>query len=93
MTRNRDNVVLIAVNLDPHHAQSASFEVPLWELDLPDWAVVEVEDLFSGHKFTWHGKVQQSGSTPTSTPAPSGGSPRPASPAERVEPTERPART
>jgi starch synthase (maltosyl-transferring) len=59
MTKNRDNVILIAVNLDPHHAQSASFEVPLWELGLSDWADVEVEDLFSGQKFTWHGKVQQ----------------------------------
>jgi starch synthase (maltosyl-transferring) len=59
MTPARDNVVLIAVNLDPHHAQSASFEVPLWELDLPDWAVVEVEDLLDGHRFSWHGKVQQ----------------------------------
>jgi starch synthase (maltosyl-transferring) len=59
MTAAKDNIVLIAVNLDPHHAQSASFEVPLWELDLPDWAAVEVEDLLDGHKFTWHGKVQQ----------------------------------
>ncbi len=59
MSASRDNVILIAVNLDPHHAQSASFEVPLWELDLPDWTDVEVEDLLDGHKFTWHGKVQQ----------------------------------
>jgi starch synthase (maltosyl-transferring) len=59
MTPARDNIVLIAVNLDPHHAQSASFEVPLWELDLSDWAAVEVEDLLDGHRFTWHGKVQQ----------------------------------
>ena len=24
-------MVLVAVNLDPHHAQEADFEVPLWE--------------------------------------------------------------
>ncbi len=58
MTAARDNIVLIAVNLDPHHAQAAHFEVPLWELNLPDWAEVEVEDLFSGQRFTWHGKMQ-----------------------------------
>jgi starch synthase (maltosyl-transferring) len=59
MTAAKDNVILIAVNLDPHHPQSCQFEVPLWELALPDWASVAVEDLFSGHCFTWQGKVQQ----------------------------------
>ncbi len=59
MTAAKDNIVLIAVNLDPHHAQSAAFEVPLWEFDLPDWAAVQVEDLLDGHRFTWQGKVQQ----------------------------------
>jgi starch synthase (maltosyl-transferring) len=59
MTAAKDNVILIAVNLDPHHAQACQFEVPLWELALPDWASVAVEDLFSGHRFTWQGKVQQ----------------------------------
>jgi starch synthase (maltosyl-transferring) len=46
------------VNLDPHHAQEADFEVPLWEFGLPDHATVEVEDVVSGHRFTWTGKVQ-----------------------------------
>ncbi len=59
MTAARDNIILIAVNLDPHHGQSASFEVPLWELDLPDWAQVEVEDLLEDRRFTWQGKIQQ----------------------------------
>jgi starch synthase (maltosyl-transferring) len=59
MTAAKDNVILMAVNLDPHHPQSCQFEVPLWELALPDWASVAVEDLFSGHSFTWHGKMQQ----------------------------------
>jgi starch synthase (maltosyl-transferring) len=58
VTAAKDNIVLIAVNLDPHHAQAAHFEVPLWELNLPDWADVEAEDLFTGNKFAWHGKVQ-----------------------------------
>jgi starch synthase (maltosyl-transferring) len=58
MTPAKDNIILIAVNLDPHHAQAANFEVPLWELNLPDWAEVEVEDLFTDSRFVWHGKVQ-----------------------------------
>ena len=38
--------------------QGAHFEVPLWEFGLPDDASIEVEDLVTGHRFTWHGKVQ-----------------------------------
>jgi starch synthase (maltosyl-transferring) len=50
--------VLIAVNLDPHAAQGAHFEVPLWEFGLGDEANVDVEDLATGEKMTWAGKVQ-----------------------------------
>jgi starch synthase (maltosyl-transferring) len=42
------NIVLVAVNLDPHHVQAAHFEVPLWELGLPDHASIGVEDLVTG---------------------------------------------
>jgi len=33
--------------------------VPLWEFGLDDQAAVAVEDLAQGHRFDWHGKVQQ----------------------------------
>ncbi len=52
------NVVLVAVNLDPHHLQAAHFEVPLWQYGLPDHAAIGVEDLVTGARFTWSGKVQ-----------------------------------
>ncbi len=58
MTPAKDDVLLFAVNLDPHNAQSAHFEVPLWEFGLPDEAAIGVEDLVTGALFTWHGKVQ-----------------------------------
>ena len=57
-TPDLSNFVLVAVNLDPHHGQGAHFEVPLWEFGLPDDASIEVEDLVTGYRFTWHGKVQ-----------------------------------
>jgi starch synthase (maltosyl-transferring) len=59
MTRAKDNAILVAVNLDPDNGQQAHFEVPLWEFGLPDHASIQVEDLLSGHRFTWNGKVQQ----------------------------------
>ncbi|TCR68274.1 alpha-1,4-glucan:maltose-1-phosphate maltosyltransferase [Bosea sp. BK604] len=53
-----DEIVLVAVNLDPFASQYAEIEVPLWEFGLPDNASVSVEDLMQGHRFEWHGKIQ-----------------------------------
>jgi len=57
-TADLSNFILIAISLDPHHAQEAHFELPLWELGLPDDADLQGEDLMNGHRWTWHGKVQ-----------------------------------
>ncbi|MGA4474630.1 alpha-1,4-glucan--maltose-1-phosphate maltosyltransferase [Ectopseudomonas chengduensis] len=57
-TADLSNFILVAVSLDPHHAQEAHFELPLWELGLPDDASLAGEDLMNGHRWTWHGKVQ-----------------------------------
>ncbi|WP_421996843.1 alpha-1,4-glucan--maltose-1-phosphate maltosyltransferase [Reyranella sp.] len=54
----RQDMILVAVSLDPHNAQEADFEVPLWEWQMPDDGTVEVEDLVHGNRFSWHGKVQ-----------------------------------
>ena len=53
-----DDLIMVMVNLDPHHAQEADFEVPLWEFGLPDDGAVNVEDLNEGHRFEWRGKMQ-----------------------------------
>ncbi len=57
-TEDLSSFLLFHVNLDPHNAQGAHFEVPLWEFGLPDDASIEVEDLVTGHRFVWHGKMQ-----------------------------------
>jgi len=60
--RTRDRrlreMVLVAVNLDPHHVQEATFELPLWEFGLPDQGSLRVEDLVRGNAFTLTGKLQ-----------------------------------
>lgn len=53
-----DSFILVAVSLDPRLPQAAHFEVPLWEFGLPDHASIAVEDLVTGARFTWAGKVQ-----------------------------------
>ncbi|WAJ35528.1 alpha-1,4-glucan--maltose-1-phosphate maltosyltransferase [Pseudomonas sp. GOM7] len=57
-TEDLRNFILVAVSLDPYDAQEAHFELPLWELGLPDDAALDGEDLMNGHRWTWHGKVQ-----------------------------------
>lgn len=57
-TADKSDFLLFAVNLDPINAQGAHFEVPLWEFALPDDASIEVENLLTGERFTWAGKVQ-----------------------------------
>ncbi|MGK2921686.1 MAG: alpha-1,4-glucan--maltose-1-phosphate maltosyltransferase [Methyloceanibacter sp.] len=68
MSAERDNLVIVAVNLDPHSAQGADFEVPLWEFGLPDNASIEAVDLVEDKRFTWNGKVQHVWLDPTIQP-------------------------
>jgi starch synthase (maltosyl-transferring) len=68
MTETKDNALLVAVNLDPHHAQSCSFEVPLWEFGLPDHASMNAEELLGGARVRWHGKVQHMHLDPQANP-------------------------
>jgi starch synthase (maltosyl-transferring) len=58
-TAGRENVILVAVNLDPYAAQEADIELPLWRWKMPDDASLAVEDLMRGHIFGWHGKMQR----------------------------------
>ncbi|MCB9959310.1 MAG: alpha-1,4-glucan--maltose-1-phosphate maltosyltransferase [Rhodospirillaceae bacterium] len=58
ITADRSNFVMCAVNLDPHRPHEAHFELPLWKLNLPDWATVTVEELIGGYSFEWTGKHQ-----------------------------------
>jgi starch synthase (maltosyl-transferring) len=56
--------VLVLVSLDPHNSQPVSFEIPLWEWGLTDSDVVSAEDILTGERFVWHGKLQQTVLTP-----------------------------
>ncbi|MBS0223156.1 MAG: alpha-1,4-glucan--maltose-1-phosphate maltosyltransferase [Proteobacteria bacterium] len=55
----QDDMILVAVCLDPHHVQETDFELPLWEWKLPDSGSLAAEDLMTGHRFTWTGKNQR----------------------------------
>ncbi|RKP57513.1 maltotransferase domain-containing protein [Pararobbsia silviterrae] len=58
-TRSRNNVLVIAINLDPHQTQEAAIDVPLSRFGLPDDATLHVEDQVTGAHFDWHGHHQR----------------------------------
>ncbi len=60
----RDNVVLVAVSLDPFNTQSAAIELPLWRWSLPDHASLACADLVHDTQFTLAGKYQRVTLTP-----------------------------
>jgi starch synthase (maltosyl-transferring) len=65
---SHEDMILVAVSLDPHHVQEAVFEIPLWEWRLPDHGSLAVEDLMRGHRFVWTGKLQRVRLDPSDLP-------------------------
>ncbi|WP_296349229.1 alpha-1,4-glucan--maltose-1-phosphate maltosyltransferase [Reyranella sp.] len=63
-----DDMILVAVSLDPHGPQHANFELPLWEWKLPDDGVLQVEDLVRDARFAWQGKMQSVSLNPATLP-------------------------
>ncbi len=55
-TENHADVILVVVNLDPHHTQSGWVELSTEALDLPLDAHYQVHDLLSDSRFLWHGR-------------------------------------
>ncbi|MFL6292191.1 MAG: alpha-1,4-glucan--maltose-1-phosphate maltosyltransferase, partial [Thermoanaerobaculia bacterium] len=53
--REEDNLILVAVNLDPHHVQASWIELDLAELGLESDQPFQVHDLLTGARYLWHG--------------------------------------
>ncbi|WP_188608220.1 maltotransferase domain-containing protein [Chelatococcus reniformis] len=68
ITPERDDCVLVLINLDPHNRQECTYEVPLWQFGLPDDASIDAEDLLAGGSFTLYGKTHRIALEPDSRP-------------------------
>ncbi|HEY4057508.1 MAG TPA: alpha-1,4-glucan--maltose-1-phosphate maltosyltransferase [Kofleriaceae bacterium] len=53
--RVAEDVILVVVNLDPHHTHRAWVTLDLAELGLPSDGTFQVHDLLGDAHFTWHG--------------------------------------
>ncbi|MBN2428925.1 MAG: alpha-1,4-glucan--maltose-1-phosphate maltosyltransferase [Deltaproteobacteria bacterium] len=54
-TEDLEDILLVVVNLDPHHMHSGWLEIPLQELGLPPQQPYQVHDLLSEARFLWNG--------------------------------------
>jgi starch synthase (maltosyl-transferring) len=50
-----DNLILVAVNLDPHHTQSGWVELPLADWGIDPTQSFDVHDLLGDARYTWRG--------------------------------------
>jgi len=54
-SEDRQNTILVVVNLDPHHPPSGWVELPLEELGLQPGQPYQVHDLLGGARYLWEG--------------------------------------
>jgi starch synthase (maltosyl-transferring) len=52
---DRSNLLVVVVNLDPHHTQAGFVTLPLDELEIPHDRAFEAEDLLGGERYLWNG--------------------------------------
>jgi starch synthase (maltosyl-transferring) len=55
-TEDRENTLLVVVNLDPHHVQRGWLELPLGEFELPVRGSYQMHDLLTGARHLWQGE-------------------------------------
>ncbi len=67
--RDREDVVLTIVNLDPEHVQTGWTYLNLSELDLPVAGTYEAADVLSGEVYTWKGEANYVSLDPAKSPA------------------------
>jgi starch synthase (maltosyl-transferring) len=67
--RSGENLVLVIVNLDPHHTQSGWLNLPLAELGLPEHDAYDLHDLLGGERYSWYGSASYIQLNPHVVPA------------------------
>jgi len=68
-TEDLNNVIVVVVNLDPHHTQSGWLELPAEELGLDPKQPFQVHDLLTDARYLWHGTRNYVELNPQSVPA------------------------
>jgi starch synthase (maltosyl-transferring) len=56
MTAARDNIIVVAVNLDPHRKQHSFVELPIEQFGSMESDAYQVHDLLTDVRYIWHGR-------------------------------------
>jgi starch synthase (maltosyl-transferring) len=56
MTRSLDNIILVAVNLDPYQSHNAFIHVPLEAMGMTESDTYQVHDLLADTRYLWTGR-------------------------------------
>jgi starch synthase (maltosyl-transferring) len=54
-TGDRSNIIVVVVNLDPHHTQSGWVDLPVESFQLDPHQLYQVHDLLTDARYFWHG--------------------------------------
>jgi len=68
-TEDFSNIILTAVNLDPHHVQEGWLQVPLDELGIAENEIFQVHELIGDSRYLWQGKDNYVRLDPAASPA------------------------
>jgi starch synthase (maltosyl-transferring) len=63
------NLVVMVVNLDPHHTQAGFVTLPLDELKIEEDRPYQANDLLTGARYVWNGRRNYVELNPASVPA------------------------
>lgn len=66
---DRSNLILTAVNLDPHHPQEGWVQLPIWEWGMKNDEPYQAHDLLSGARYAWQGEWNYVRLDPSISPA------------------------
>jgi starch synthase (maltosyl-transferring) len=69
MASDRSNVIVVAVNLDPHNAHESEIELPLADFGLKPDQEFSLEEAFTGRVLSWCGPRQRVALDPETNPA------------------------
>jgi starch synthase (maltosyl-transferring) len=68
-TSDGSNLILVAVNLDPHQPQEGWVQLPLWEWGMKDDEPYQVHDLLNNARYVWQGEWNYIRLDPAISPA------------------------
>lgn len=63
------NLIVVVVNLDPHHTQSGTVELPLHKWQIEEDRPYQANDLLTGARYVWNGRRNWVELNPSSVPA------------------------